>query len=127
MSPRILICQTLLHSKSDFPKIKILESNQFVLDYLAICALSLNSIGRESESHGEVILDPAVHIEPSPFATRWGSAVLCSLGSFTLQFMMMMMRMRMLIRVHLMMVQKIHEKEVFKGVCVQGWDGGGGL
>ena len=46
------------------------------MDYLAICALSINPIGggREGESHGEVILDPAVHIEPSPFATRWERA-----------------------------------------------------
>ena len=46
------------------------------MDYLAICALSINPIGRgrEGESHGEVILDPAMHIEPSPFATRWERA-----------------------------------------------------
>ena len=46
------------------------------MDYLAICALSINPIGRgrECESHGEVILDPAMHIEPSPFATRWERA-----------------------------------------------------
>ena len=46
------------------------------MDYLAICALSINPIGRgrECESHGEVILDPAMHIEPSPFATRWEHA-----------------------------------------------------
>ena len=46
------------------------------MDYLAICALSINPIGRgrEGESHGEVILDPAMHIEPSPVATRWERA-----------------------------------------------------
>ena len=41
-----------------------------VVDYLAVCALSMNWRGGERKMHGEVISLPMLHVETRPFPTR---------------------------------------------------------